>query len=102
MSTGQVGVSVMIRTADLQGMDRDQVRAYVQDLAEQATEELRRIAGGAEPVGPVSVRLDDTTEHALLGTIMPLHVAAPFDLDALPRDSEAFATYHQPPTQTGA
>lgn len=89
----QMGLTVAIPVADMPDT-RAQATAYVQGLAEQAQESLKRAAGGIAPAGPVAVNLSNAQDDPLLGRIYALTLAAPFDADALPVDCEFYAAYN--------
>jgi hypothetical protein len=89
-----MGLTVAVPLKELEDLDQEQRRVYLQSLAEQMQPALRRAAGGLDPQGPVSVRLHDSEDHPIMGQIMAVTIAAPFDADALPADCEFYAAYN--------
>lgn len=85
----QMGLTVAIPARDMPDT-REAARAYVQNLAEQTTEAVKRAAGGVPPAGPFAVNLHPPSVDPILGRIYALTVAAPFDLDRLPADCEFY------------
>jgi len=89
-----MGLTVAIPARYITAATPDTMRSEVRDLAEQMIPRLRTYVGGATPRGPMSTKLDGPHNDTLQGNIYALTIAAPFDVNDLPVDCDAYLAFH--------
>lgn len=89
-----VGVSSAIRMSDVQTMGGDAAQDYfIREAAQDLQAKLQRFVGGATPRGEFVFQVQGPHDDPLQGMIYVHTLAAPFDLDALPTDCDAYRVH---------
>lgn len=88
-----VGVSKAVRESEVYMLSDREQDEFIREVALALTEDLRKFTGDAMPLSEAAFQVSGPHPDPLQGLIHVHTLAAQYDLDALPRDSDAYRVH---------
>lgn len=93
-ATEMIGVTSAIKMADVRDMGGDAAQdMFIREAAKDLEQKLHRFVGGARPRGEFVFQVTGPHDDPIQGLIYVHTLAAPFDLDRLPTDCDAYRVH---------
>lgn len=88
-----IGVSKAVKDSDVRHATDAEQDAYIREVAVALSVELRMFTGEAMPISEATFEVKGPVDDPLQGLIHVHTLAAHYDLDTLPTDSDAYAVH---------